>query len=133
MITIKNDNGGVIGTQILAEDGTDLCKDLGVIGLSIEFADANAAVTASVRLAGVKTEVTSGAVEWQTINPISGAFEAVRTIIFASGDSIGFHEDGNVTRHPKPVAVCPISSGRTHKLRAPSDHADNRAGGDDPK
>lgn len=95
-VTIKNSNGTVLGTQILTEDGTDLCKVLGVEGISVEFGDVRDLVRANVRLAAMNTDLSVGETRFFMKHPLLDTFELVRSVTFANGTTVCFDDDGSV-------------------------------------
>lgn len=120
MLTLKNDTGVGVGTQMLGEDGVDVCPALAVekIVLTITTADVN---RATVTLCCMKTEVKLGEVHWVTKNPLTGNFEQIRHIQFENGHRLQFQTGGDVVYYPEgeAVSVFPVGRGSAYKFRAP--------------
>lgn len=122
MVTIKNDvSGCVLGTQILNEEGVDICGMMGVIAIEISMPSVNEIVKATLTIGLVKTEVTAGEIDWIAMNPQSGTYEKVANITFASGARLNFDSDGTFHHYPNRgvTTVLTISDGRARKFKSP--------------
>jgi hypothetical protein len=78
---------------------------MSVVGLTVDFPNANDYVSATIRIGLVNTHISADKSEWKTLNPITNEYEKVSSIAFSNGTTIEFLDDGIVEKKIKDGIV----------------------------